>query len=343
MAASPRTRVYLTVDVECAEERIVGGALQPAMGYDLRVFGRLRNQRAALGLEHILDVWERHGHRATFYVESLGARSFGAEGLAEACALIRGRGHDVQMHAHPCQEDAYWRSGGRPRIADDLRAYDRAGQEALLRRCRDALVACGVPTASLVSFRAGNFAADRDTWAAMAALGLAISSNYDLGWRHRDALAQPRPQAGLFAAGGGVWELPITVFRQRLAGPRHLQIRACSAAELLAALAAYHRAGVGDVTIVSHSFEFLHIDSIEGRRGRPNTVTQARLATLAEFLAAARDRFEVLTVAELGRRLADGTVRPGAPVELARGSTRLRALRVLGQLYQRAQARLPLP
>jgi len=54
----PRTRVYITIDTECAEERNVGGRELPAQGYDVRVWGRFANQarescrqrrRAALG------------------------------------------------------------------------------------------------------------------------------------------------------------------------------------------------------------------------------------------------------------------------------------------------------
>ena len=53
-----RTRVYITVDVECAEER---GASQPLQGYDLRVFGRFANQRRGLGIELLMDELEAAG------------------------------------------------------------------------------------------------------------------------------------------------------------------------------------------------------------------------------------------------------------------------------------------
>ncbi len=43
--ADGRTRVYITVDVECAEERILGDTKSPAMGHDLRIWGRFVNQR----------------------------------------------------------------------------------------------------------------------------------------------------------------------------------------------------------------------------------------------------------------------------------------------------------
>ena len=61
MTTSHQTRVYLTVDVECSEERIIGAALQPARGYDLRVWGRLANQGRELGLPLVTDALAEAG------------------------------------------------------------------------------------------------------------------------------------------------------------------------------------------------------------------------------------------------------------------------------------------
>ena len=43
-----KTRVYITIDTECAEER---GDSAPVLGWDVRVWGRFANQRRALGVE----------------------------------------------------------------------------------------------------------------------------------------------------------------------------------------------------------------------------------------------------------------------------------------------------
>jgi hypothetical protein len=332
------------VDTECAEERIIGGKLQPAMGYDLRVFGRFANQARALGIEYICDEWARHGHRATFYVEALGARSFGKAGLREACDIIRTRAHDVQVHAHPCQEDAFWHTSGRAEpLADDMSAHDRAGQAAILQRCIANLGECGVPIDSLVSFRAGNFGANNQTWEAIADAGLKISSSYNLGYRHKSVFTWPRAESGLFRPNEHVWELPMTVFSQRFAGVRHLQVTACAIGEIVNTLEWCHRHGIDDVMMLTHSFEYLHIDSIPGRTGRPNSVAQHRLAALGVFLRENADRFEVLTVAGLAKRLATLNCTSADPPQLPQGSSLQRGFRLVEQLYQRAQRRLPLP
>jgi hypothetical protein len=342
---SRRTRVYLTVDVECAEERSrAGGGVQPAMGYDLRVFGQLANRATPLGIERLMEEWERWGHRATFYVEPLGSESFGHEGLAAACSLIRQRGHDVQMHAHPCQLDAFWHSGGRSRRADDMSAHSQEQQAELLKRGIAILVEAGVPRESLVSFRAGNFGANNATWRAMSDVGLLISSSYNLGYRHKSVFVWPVAEAGLFAAEAGVWELPMTVFRQPFGGYRHLQLKAVGAREAEAALQRCWETGIEDVTFLTHSFEALHFDSIERREGRPNAVVLRRLTRLGRFLKEHRDKFEVLTVADLAARIRDGSVAARrATAEVPAGTSVNLALRVAGQLYQRAQSRWAIP
>src|SRR3954463_8173500 len=103
MTAPQQTRVFLTVDVECAEERLTGAALQPARGYDVRMWGRLRNQSRLLGVPLIVDELAEAGLGAAFFVQAVGSSFFGEEGLAEVCGFLRPHGHDVQLHAHPVQ------------------------------------------------------------------------------------------------------------------------------------------------------------------------------------------------------------------------------------------------
>ena len=175
-----RTRVYLTVDVECAEERVKGPAVQPPLGYDLRVWGRLANQREPLGLPLITRELAAAGLTATFFVEALGARYFGEDQLAETCRFLRDAGQDVQLHLHPVQRRVDWHSRGEQRPSDDMADYSFEEQTAMLAEGLAMLVRAGVPREALVGFRAGNFGASADTWRVMAAAGLRLSSNFNL-------------------------------------------------------------------------------------------------------------------------------------------------------------------
>src|SRR4029078_1736450 len=103
MIPAAPTRVYLTVDVECAEERVRKGRVSPTLGYDLRVWGRFSNQSEDLGIPLILRELGRTGHQATFFVQRLGARRFGEDGLRQLVKRLVDDGQDVQLHTHPIQ------------------------------------------------------------------------------------------------------------------------------------------------------------------------------------------------------------------------------------------------
>ncbi|PIE19942.1 MAG: hypothetical protein CSA65_00410 [Proteobacteria bacterium] len=352
------TRVYITIDTECREERHVGGRVQPVAGYDLRIWGRFANQRRDLGIRLLMDQLEANDLRATFYLDPIGSHSFGKAGLAPICEELRGRGHDVQLHLHPIQREADWISRGVEPPSDHIADYDLEGQAALLSEGLDLLIEAGVPRDELVSFRAGNFGASNDTWRAMAKVGLPLSSNYnpcyaDKGMRivyEGDAVNEQAP-AGLFDTGvshdGGcrVWELPISNFVEANGGHRHFQITAISLGEMKDVLLQAHALGIEEVTVVTHSFEIYHLDSAATRRGRLNRVNFYRLWGLCRFLRKHRDKFEVETVGELGRRLRDNPEAAAGRVispPLPRGRRVTKLGRLLQQIYKRAEARLPL-
>jgi hypothetical protein len=332
------TRVYFTVDVECAEERLVGGEWRPPLGYDLRVWGRLSNQRRALGIELIMDELEARGARGTFFVEALGAHHFGSEGLAAICQALHGRGHDVQLHTHPIQRRAAYHTAGEPAAHDDIGAYPTETQAALLREGVDLLVAAGVPRADLRGFRAGNFGANNSTWKAMAEAGLTVSSNFNPCYFAKNCkMRSPRAQAGLFATEvAGVYELPVSTFTEPRGGHRHLQITAVSIREMIDALRQYRALGISEVTIVTHSFEFFFLDSPSAKTGRPIDVNIDRMRGLVRFVADNPADFAMHTVGALAAELPSDI--PPRPYELPRGRPLLRAGRVAEQSYKRIVA-----
>jgi hypothetical protein len=336
-----RTRVYLTVDVECAEERLRDGRVQPCLGYDLRVWGRFRNQREELGVPLLLRELGRTGLAATFFVEALGAAYFGEDQLREVCRRLREAGQDVQLHAHPVQRRPDWHTRGEPRLPDDVAAYDVETQAALLREALDALERCGVDRAGVLAFRAGNYGAGNDTWRAMSATGLRVSSNLNLCYLAKNCrIRWPRPANALFATDApGVWELPVSNFADGPGRFRHVEICAVSFPEMRHFLLEARRLGLTEVTIVTHSFEFLTIDSPARRLGRPNDVNVDRLRRLLDFLRERSDAFEVDTVGALARRLASGAEAAGGADEVPRGRTMLRWARHVEQGRKRLFAR----
>ena len=332
-----KTRVYITVDVECAEER---GQNQPLQGYDLRVFGRFENQKDALGIELLMRELEACGQRGTFFTEALGSHTFGREGLSEACKAMVERGHDVQLHTHPIQRVADYRTRGQAPAKDDIGAYDVATQVEILQEGTRILEDCGVP--KVRAFRAGNFGADNGTWEAMAKAGLVLSSNYNPCYFGKNCkMRLEGAGAGLFRAPNDVWELPISTFTEHGGGQRHVQITAISLAETIDYLEKARALGLHEVTVVTHSFELCHIDSISGRLGRPNTINLLRFRGLCRYLAAHSDAFEVDTVGALAERLANGTEAPKGPFLRTRpaGSLRKKLARLPEQALKRLESR----
>jgi hypothetical protein len=109
-----------------------------------------------------------------------------------------------------------------------------------------------------------------------------------------------------------------------------------STAETIECLKRSRELGVGEVTILTHSFELFHVDSIEKKTGRPNRVNAMRLRKLCEFLASSKE-FEVDTVGALAARLpAEAT----AALPLPRGKRRYKLARMVEQAYKRLEARL---
>lgn len=331
----PRTRVYITVDVECAEERLVRGRLQPPLGYDLRVWGRFSNHDQELGVPLIMRELEAEGLRGTFFVEPFGARFFGVDELGRVCRALRARGHDLQLHAHPMQRTPRFRSQGAAPPPDDMHAFDVDAQTELLRQGLAILEEAGVPRAEVRGFRAGNFGADERTWTAMARAGLTVSSNLNPNYSKRNCRIPWSGNPGLFDTGKGVFELPVSNFSDGNGGFRHLQIMAVSLAEMKDYLWQARALGIREITLFTHSFEFFYIDDLAAGRATLSKINRARLRGLCRFLRQQAAQFEVDTVGELARR---GPLASPPPAALPRTQRRHKYGRMIEQLFKRVES-----
>jgi hypothetical protein len=332
--------IFLTIDTECSEERLVRGTVRPPLGYDLMMRGRLEGHPSGLGTDLIMSELNRYQFRATFFVEALCAEYFGVDGLASVCGELEHGGHDVQLHLHPNFQQPEWRTNGDEPLPDNIGEYALAQQCLLLERGIAILTAAGVPRPSIVAFRAGNYGASNSTWHALQTVGISVDSSLNLWALNKDCrmVVKGTPN-DLFEPFTGIWELPISCFADR-AGYRHLEITAISAAEMRYALERFRQYGVRAATIVMHPGEFFVVDDHRRKRGRPNTINIARLRSLLRFLNRSRDRFQLRTVGALAAELKCGGNRPGPPVTvLPSGSAMLRLGRLPSQLLKRTLMR----
>jgi hypothetical protein len=138
------------------------------------------------------------------------------------------------------------------------------------------------------AFRAGGYAANRDTLRALAMLGIACDTSYNpcvLGAESGIAGDGALLQAEAIE---GVREYPVSCFEDWPGHRRHAQLGAASFGELSRMLLAAHASGWQSFVIVSHGFELLAPD-----KSRADAIVVRRFERLLRFLTDHPDKFRV--------------------------------------------------
>jgi hypothetical protein len=265
------TPVFLTVDTEFAWRH-------HAAGLDVEAIYARSVEPAGVGLSYHLDLFARHGLKATFFVDPMPALVYGLKPVQRMVETVLAAGQEVQLHLHANWAGARVGDRGTGHARFNLDEYDAAEQADLLAGACDLLVAAGAPAP--IAFRAGAYAANDETLAALATLGIEYDSSHNGAYPRGIALAA---EAIAPVARGGLVEVPVTLIEDVPGSLRPFQICALSSGESGQALAHAARAGHGAVTIVSHSFE------LANRFGTAaNAVHVRRFEALCTMLAACR-------------------------------------------------------
>jgi hypothetical protein len=293
-------QVAITVDVEFTIGGAFGDPIHKKPVGAPSVECRIGEEGA--GLDFILATLESNGLRGVFFVEALNTCYFGDEPMGSIARRIRDRGHDVQLHAHPCWT-AFLDTNWQTRVAsapqcDSCADLTTPEIERVLDLGLGAFARWGLPAP--IAFRAGNLQADRRIYAMLARRGVPLSSNVGLG------TYQPRePQ--LCLSGGrhridGTLEIPVSSYMDvRLPGMRRwktftvIGTGAMEAREWLRGAAGMD---IGPVVILTHPSEFVQHDRDDYTNLRHNDLARNRLRGLCEFLSRHPDKFEVVTFAE---------------------------------------------
>ncbi|WP_284615905.1 hypothetical protein [Aquabacterium humicola] len=278
--------VHLTFDIEvwCNGWDDLDGRF-PA-SFERYCYGSSQHGRYAL--PKTLEIMNRHGITGVFFVEPLFSARFGPQYLDTITKLIADAGQDIQLHLHPEWTDEL----PSPPIADATRKrqhltfYTQDEQAALIGLGRRLLEAStGRP---VTAFRAGSFAANRDTYAALRRQGILVDSSLnamaDFTGGSIDALQAPGEQRTI----DGVTVYPITVFRDGFGRARPAQVGASSIDELTQAMLAARAAGCRHFVIVSHNFEMLKPGGSD-----PDWIVVRRFERLCAYLGQHRDLFQV--------------------------------------------------
>lgn len=294
--------VILSADIEFS---INGALASPATATPLGlecVYRRRDGQDQGLGF--ILSTLAKHGLPGTFFLETLCARFFGPEPVAELAQRILAAGsNEVELHLHP-----EWRYFNGPGWREELTARLATGWTAhgmiakLPSEELDGLVgeasrwfaeAMGRPPRA---FRSGSLSVAAGLYPVLAKHGIGLSSSIGLA-------CQPPAEPELHLSHGvgeqaGVREIPVTSFCDwQLGSRRHLRlftIIGSSLRQMRALLEAAAERGEGPIVMLTHAAEF----STPAAGGyRPNPITMERFEGLCGFLASNRERFDTTTLA----------------------------------------------
>ncbi len=304
------TPVFLTIDTEFRWAHHAAGL--PADEIAARSL-----EPAGVGLTWQLDLLARHGLKACFFVDPMPALVHGLAPFRRLVDQLLAAGQEVQLHLHPQWTGAKAEdraAAGRFQLWE----YHEAAQGDLIAGAAELLVAAGVPEP--IAFRAGSYAADDATLAALAERGFAFDSSHNGAESRVSRIDLPARRIAPVER-GGVIELPVTAIEDSPGALRTFQPCALSIAEAAAALdhAATHRHAA--VTIVSHSFE------LANRAGtRPNAVHVRRFEALCALLDARRDDLPTSWFGDWPELALDRDDAPLAPDRLRTGWRRAEQL-----------------
>ncbi len=268
------TPVFLTVDTEFAWRH-------HAAGLGVEAIYTRSLEPADVGISYQLAELARHDLKACFFVDPMPAVLFGLDPIRRMVDTILAAGQEVQLHLHANWTGATLGDRGATFGHFALSDYSLAEQTDLLVQARDLLVEAGAPVP--IAFRAGSYAANDDTLAALASLGFVYDSSHN-GAEAPDMSRITLSPRQIAPIDRGVVEVPVTVIEDSPGRLRTFQLCALSAGESYDALEHAAVSGHAAVTIVSHGFE------LANRSGtRANTVHVRRFRTLCAILAEMRD------------------------------------------------------
>lgn len=279
------------------------------------------------GLDFLLSTFAAHGVRATFFVEALNTLYFGDEPMGRIARAIHAAGHDLQLHLHPswlaCAAPNAPERPLRP-VTDHCGELDDATAGAAIALALDVFARWGVPRP--IAFRAGNLQAGLGLYRALAANRFALASSLAMGI-YRPAEPELQIHNGRRRV-EGVLETPVTTYAVAWAAGRHrlkaLSITGATFAEMRIVLAQAQAAGLEDVVVLTHPFEFVKRGDHQYRRLTRNRVNQRRLIALCALLADQASGLRSATFRDRAEAWLAGGNRPDVLLRVPLGAAAIR-------------------
>lgn len=252
-----KVNVFITVDTEHS----IGGAfrepkLKP-VGNEKRIYGKIGDKY--YGIPLIMDIADSYNIPVTFFVEVLNKYYFGKNESRKVCHYILNRGHDVQLHLHPTYLNFTQSDPGKLIFKDNMSSYNINRQVELIEEGKTLLTEYGVKNP--VAFRAGNYGADKNTLTALSQNGFFFDSSYNLAFPQKSRLLGIEHLNDIIKI-NDIYELPITCFKESIPlianRIRPLDLNGASFNQIKKTLEFTHENNMHCVTIILHSFSFIH-------------------------------------------------------------------------------------
>ena len=293
---------------------------------DRDIYGKVADRE--VGLNYQLGVLAKHGLKAVFMVESLfsGCPDVGLSPLSQIVSSIIGGGHEVQLHPHP-EWIPYVPQIGLDYRSHLLRDFPLDEQARIIRFAKQQLELAGAPTP--IAFRAGGFAANRNTLKALEMCNVRYDSSLNPCYENAHKYLPEARSFGQVTQFGAVQELPVMVFEDMPLHLRPAQLCAVSFAEMSLALEIAEQRGLEFAVIVSHSFEMVGNRWNSKRSPVIREQVVRRFEALCEFLAKNTHRFRTVGFADVVLR------NSAQPLESIRGNLVQTALRMARQAAAR--------
>ncbi len=290
--------VFLTVDVEiwCDGWNDIDGQFPDA--FRKHIYGA--TPLGDYGLPYQLDLLNQHGLSGVFFIEPLFALRFGTEPLAEIVGLVRESGQEVQLHLHTewVNEASKPFFEGMNAKRQNLRDFSLKEQTLLITEGAKLLRQAGA--GDFNAFRAGSFGFNTDTLRALAENGIPFDSSYNARRFGLESGVMPGVSVEEPIEFLGVYEYPMTIFKDGTGSLRNAQLTACSHREMEGLLWQALEAGRKSFVILSHGSELLNRSN-----DRPDKVVVKRFRKLCEFLDRNRDSFRLRGFKDLQPKIVD--------------------------------------
>ncbi len=273
--------VLITIDTEYSSSLYARGlATHSRANFDRTI--ACRSPRGDAGICYQMDIFDRFGLTAVFFVDPIPALVWGQEAIDAIVQPILARGHEVQLHLHSEWLEFAQDNPLGERTAGNIKDLQQADQQTLLEMGVQILQRAGAPRP--IAFRAGNYGANDDTLRALAALDIAYDSSFPPGLvQSACAIDLPRDLCRSVRH-CGITEVPIAAIAGAGEARRHGQITALSAWEMTDAIAHAAHEGWPHFVLVSHSFELFNRVKLI-----PNQIVMRRFEKLCEWLARANN------------------------------------------------------